>query len=377
MPRQTRVHPELDPPLKASWFQRYLLPGIIFQSAVIAGGYGTGREIVEFFLSLGPVAGLASMAVSTFVWSVVAAASFEFARRFKAFEYRRFFQTLLGRAWPLFEITYVLLLMLVLAVIGAAAGAIAVETFGLPYASGVAVALGAVGALLFYGSSAIERAFAGWSFALYAVYAILLIWSLARFGPDVGSALASAELEGGWFLNGIRYAGYNLSAAAVALFAVRHIRTRREAVTAGLLAGPLGMLPALLFYFAMVAHYPQITSETVPANYMLEAIGSRTFQIVFQIVLFGTLIETGTGLIHAVNERVAATFRDRGRSLASWIRPAVGLGFLGIALLLTPLGLVDLIAAGYGTITWGFVVFYIVPVLTIGLWRLRGSGEST
>ncbi len=30
-----------------SLFQRYLLPGFIFQSVVIAGGYGTGRELVE------------------------------------------------------------------------------------------------------------------------------------------------------------------------------------------------------------------------------------------------------------------------------------------------------------------------------------------
>ena len=34
---------------QSSWFQRYLLPGFVFQSVIIAGGYGTGRELVEFF----------------------------------------------------------------------------------------------------------------------------------------------------------------------------------------------------------------------------------------------------------------------------------------------------------------------------------------
>ena len=359
--------------MKASWFKRYLLPGVVFQSAVIAGGYGTGREIVEFFLSLGPVPGLAAMAVSTLMISLVSAATFEFARRFKTYEYRGFFKQLLGPAWGLFELVYVLLLFLVLAVIGAAAGSIAEETFGLPYALGVIVALGAVGALLFYGSPAIERAMAWWSLALYAVYAILLVWSLTRFGPQIGETLAASTIEGPWVLNGIRYAGYNLSAAAVALFVVRHLETRKEAVSAGLLTGLLGMLPAFLFYLAMVAHYPAITEETVPSNLMLEALGSRTFQVVFQIILFGTLIETGTGMIHAVNERLAATWSDRGQALPTWARPAVGGGFLAIALSLTPLGLVGLIAAGYGTITWGFVAFYMVPVLTLGVWKVRGS----
>ena len=32
-------------------FNKYLLPGFIFQSLIIGGGYGTGRELVEFFLS--------------------------------------------------------------------------------------------------------------------------------------------------------------------------------------------------------------------------------------------------------------------------------------------------------------------------------------
>jgi uncharacterized membrane protein YkvI len=33
-------------------------------------------------------------------------------------------------------------------------------------------------------------------------------------------------------------------------------------------------------------------------------------------------------------------------------------------------GLVDLIAKGYGYLTYAFIVLLIVPVLTVGLWRL-------
>ena len=51
--------------------------------------------------------------------------------------------------------------------------------------------------------------------------------------------------------------------------------------------------------------------------------------------------------------------------------------FLGVALSLTPLGLVDLIARGYGTITWGFILFYVIPILTIGVWMvLRRAGTG-
>ncbi len=37
--------------MRWSTFQRYLLPGFVFQSVVIAGGYGTGRELVELSLA--------------------------------------------------------------------------------------------------------------------------------------------------------------------------------------------------------------------------------------------------------------------------------------------------------------------------------------
>ena len=30
-------------------FRIYLLPGLVLQSVIVAGGYGTGREVVEYF----------------------------------------------------------------------------------------------------------------------------------------------------------------------------------------------------------------------------------------------------------------------------------------------------------------------------------------
>ncbi len=48
-------------------YKAYLLPGFVFQSIVIGGGYGTGRELVEFFLREGPAAGYLGMLVATLI----------------------------------------------------------------------------------------------------------------------------------------------------------------------------------------------------------------------------------------------------------------------------------------------------------------------
>ena len=104
----------------SSHFNRIWLPGFMLQSVVTGGGYATGRELVEFFLSAGPVGGLLGMLVATALFSVVSILCFELARLTQSFNYRNFFDVLLGRGWFLYEIAYVVLGILVLAVIAAA-----------------------------------------------------------------------------------------------------------------------------------------------------------------------------------------------------------------------------------------------------------------
>lgn len=362
---------------RSSCFQRYLLPGLVFQSLIIAGGYGTGREIVEFFVSHGPVGGLLGMLVATLVFSVVVPVTFEFARVFRAYEYRRFFRLLLGRGWFLFEIAYMAMLIIVLAVIAAAAGSMLLETFRLPYALGVLSIIAAVGLLVLKGSVVIERFMQLWSFVLYAAYVVLFVWAFARFGDGIVGTLQTGEVRGGWAVDGVRYAAYSFAVVPAVLFVVRHVERRREAVIAGVLAGSVGMAPAILFTLALLGQYPAVLERPVPLNQLLEALGSRAFQIGFQLVLFGTLIETGTGLIHAVNQRLAAAREERGRFMPAWLRFAVALLLLVLATALSSIGIVNLIARGYGTLTWAFVAVFVVPVLTVGAWKIARAPEPT
>jgi len=320
---------------------------------------------------------LAMLIVSTAIWSAVCACSFEFARAFRAYDYRSFFRELLGWAWPSFEICYFALVLIILAVIAAAAGSILQETFGLHYAIGVVGMMAAVGYLVFRGSGTIEKFLAGWSFLLYGVYIVFFVWAFTRFGGDTISALASGERAAGWPIGGVEYAAYNLAVIPAVLFCTRHMHTRREAVTAGLLAGPIAIVPGFLFYMTIVGQYPDILESTVPANYVLELIGSRWFQLAFQVVLFGTLVETGTGLIHAVNERIAKVYAERDTTMPVFLRPMTALILLAVGALLAQFGLIGLIASGYGTLTWIFLVIFVVPVLTWGVWKISRHGATT
>ena len=156
---------------------------------------------------------------------------------------------------------------------------------------------------------------------------------------------------------------------------LREHESRRDTLVAGALTGPIAMIPALLFVMAMIGEYPAILDQSVPSNQILEVLGSRWFQITFQVVLFGTLVETGTGLIHAVNERIAGLLEDRRRTMEEWVRPTVAVAFLLLATAISRFGLVGLIARGYGTLTLAFIAVYVIPVLTLGVWKIRRHGS--
>ena len=91
-----------------------------------------------------------------------------------------------------------------------------------------------------------------------------------------------------------------------------------------------------------------------------------------------TLVDTGVAMLHAINERVAKVYEERQRPMPRAMRPAIAITVMVISVYAAgAIGLVDLIAKGYGWLTYAFIVLLIIPVLTIGVWRItRPPGDS-
>ena len=360
--------------LRPSRFQRWLLPALAFKAVVIGGGYATGRELVEFFLPSGPRGGLLGILLATAVWSLVCVLTFLFAHETRSDDYRTFFGHLLGRWGLSFEAAYFVFLILVLAVFGAAAGAIGQAVFGWPALAGTLLLTTLIGPFTAWGDAAVERLFKYVSILLYAVYALFLLLCLGRFGGAIASAFARPIPIGtGWALGGLTYAGYNIIGAVVVLPVLRHLTSRRDAVIAGLACGPLAMAPAALFFVCMSADYPGIGRAILPSDVLLRQLDLPAFRVLFQLMIFAALLESGTGMVHAVNARLAHTWlRWRGRPMPRAVRLAAALGLLvGSIFVAGRFGLVTLIAKGYSLIGWIFLAVYVLPLLTLGPWRLR------
>jgi len=100
--------------------------------------------------------------------------------------------------------------------------------------------------------------------------------------------------------------------------------------------------------------------------------------VLFQLMIFLALLESSTGFVHAINERVALAYAARrGRTLPTAARVTItGALLIGSIFLAGHFGLVTLIARGYRALAYTFLVVFVLPVMTIGLrqlWKTRNS----
>ena len=360
----------------ATRFNRFFLPGFAFKAFVIGGGYATGRELAEFFLPSGPWGGVLGMLLGMLCWSVICAVTFLFARAHLSYDYGTFFRALLGPAAAVFDLVYAAMVLIMLSVFGAAAGEIGQALLGWPTLVGTLLLAGGIAVVTAFGNDSVERLFKVVTYFLYTVYVLFVVLALWRTGPRIAAAFAAPQQPGGWVTGGLTYAGYNVIGAVAILPVLRHLTNRRDALVAGALAGPLGMLPALLFFVCMMAYYPAIGAVALPSDYMLARLGVPAFHFVFQLMIFAALLESGTGAVHAVNQRLAGILAASGRSFGTAARFAASALLLVISIFVAArFGLIALIARGYRLLAYLIIAVYVVPVLSYGLWRvLRASG---
>lgn len=376
-------------------FEQYLLPGIVFQSVLIGGAYATGREIVQYGARLGAL-GLYSIAAIFIGFSVMSVLAFEFARVSGTYDYRSFVRALIGPLWPLFDLLFVVMAVLVIAVVGAASGDVVEDILGLPYWIGVIAVICLVGALNASGRKAIER-FKTWgSIVLYGGYAVFAGAVLMQRWPQTMAALRGTSASGAAagvataavepqatiataFGVGILYVGYNLATLPATFFTLDRQTARRQAVGAGLIAGCMATVPFVLTYLAIMSYYPdgEVTGATVPWLVMLRRVGGDPLLAGFALVIFWTLVETSTGMIHAIINRLAVNLAEVGRPPMS--RAQVGgltVTVLTVAAVLSRLGLIDLVAKGYTAMAYGFLLLFALPLLTVGVYRIHQASAS-
>ena len=359
--------------LNSKAVRAYVIPVGVYLSISIAGGYGTGREVVEFYTRHGAFEGICGLVLAAMSIAVITALTFEYARSVRAYDYLTFFKSLIGRFWIAFEVLYLCLFLLVLAVVGSAAGAMLEEYTAIPEQIGLLLMLGIVAFLIFHGRELIEKVMVYLSILLFGAFALYFAIVFSNDWERIASVLqqSSAPSQLDWLSSAFKFVLYSSPVAVFVLFATRGIETRRQALVCGGLCGVFLMLPGLLFHISFLGSLPEVINQKVPIHWMIGRSESEFLLPIYLFAMFGTFLGTGSGFIQALNERLDAWSSGRkGRTLSPVAHSSVAIAGILISALFGQLGVITLIAKGYGTIAWGFLFVFVLPVLIIATRRI-------
>lgn len=359
---------------------RLILPGIILQSVLIGGGYATGREIVEYGAKYGAMGWLSGFA--TFIgFAVVAILSFELIRLYKTYDFKSFLKELIGPFYHVFDVVYLLFMVIIIAVMSSATGAVVEQMTGLNYWYGVGFITIVVGILNFYGEKIIAYFETIGTILLYIGYICFSILVISHGGDNISQVFATGDhsfvpdaTTGAALWTGILYTAYNLVVFPASFFTIKAQKNRKDTVISGIIAGLLMIIPWFMTYYAVMAFYPskEVLASPVPWVAMMQADNAPGWLLLlFSIVMGWTLIETATGIIHALLERIDTGLIGSGKlPMKRNQRRALTIAILVVSVAMAKIGIIDLIAKGYNALAYAFIVMYLVPILTIGIYKI-------
>lgn len=366
-------------------FGSIVLPAIILQSLLIGGGYASGREVVAYGAKFGS-AGLLAVLAIFLGFTVMSVVVFDLARTFGTYNYKSYMQAIIWKGWPLFDVLFVVMATVVIAVMASAAGSIMRDTLGIPYLAGIVAIIAVVGVLTYFGASLIERFKTVGTGFLYLAYVVFGVLVLSAVWGDVTNVLAAGNTSyvddastGAVLKSGALYVGYNLAIFPAVFFVLHRQETRKETIVSGVLAGTMMTLPFLLTYLCLMGFYPNesVMGAEVPWLPMLNSVGGPLLIGFYGVVIGWTLVETAVGAIHAIIHRVDADLEEieAGRfaevdGLTPLQSGAIGVGILVTATLLSQFGIIALVAKGYTIMAYFFIALFAIPTLTVGVVRL-------
>lgn len=356
-------------------YLNYVVPAAIFQSVIIGGGYGTGREIMEFVTRHGVVGGLLACLTIGIVFSAVLALSFAFAHHFRVYNYRNFLQALLGRCWLAYELLFVLLLVLVLAIVSAAAGRVIEDNWQISPTITTASLLVLVVAINYLGRGWVERLASAWTLLLMAA---LVTFAVSVFSAtdvalamDFNQPLPLADA----LISGLQFAAYNSALIPVLVYCTADLNSTAVAAKAGLVAGLLGALPAMIIHLTLVSFQLPLLDQALPIVWVMQRLDLAALLGPYYVILCGTLVLTAVGVLQGVNERIDGWRTEQGKTaLSRRGRGLIAGALVATSLLLAQIGIIDLVAKGYGALSWGFLCVFTLPLLSLGTFKLYRHG---
>lgn len=352
--------------------------GSTFLATIMGGGFATGREVVEYFTRFGAM-GIYGIIVATILFVFWCTLSVEFARVTKCFDYMSFITRLYEPAEKFrmaFEITYVVMLLMVIAVVLSGGAEVLEELLALPYLGSLFIMFVITMSVVTFGAKFVRISLSALAIVVICIVLGLLVTTATNVIPTASIVTSQGISEPGALVGGIKYADYNLVVLPSIISIAEVIRTRRMAIASGIIGGfsTGGILSCI--YFMTLGFYPTIKGVPVPLLHVAEYGGPPGATYVYSVMLFIALIAPTVGMTHALCRRIDTYFESSEVKLPGVLRRAEQRRVLTAFVILlastglATFGIIELVAKGYGTMAWIFLALYGLPLAIIGIYKI-------
>ncbi|MDD4751644.1 MAG: hypothetical protein PHT78_00090 [Desulfitobacteriaceae bacterium] len=336
---------------------------------VVGAGFASGQEVLQFFGFFG-FWGLAGLMLAMVLFSYFGYLILKLGDELDADSHLPIIKHAGGK-WIGGIIDYVIIFFLfgALAVMGAGAGALFSEQFGLPNFLGSVILIGVSLFTVLLGLNGVISAISIVVPILLVSVVGIAIYTLTAAGLPAGaSALAIRAGNPAvpfWPLAALVYVSYNLVLAVAVLGPMGKEAAILKTLKKGALWGGLGLgLGAVVILLAIFARMPQATGFELPMIYVAGQIAPAV-RIFYAIVLFSEIYTTAVGSLYGFVARFSPPASRKMKILA--------IGTSGIALAAAQLGFTTLVRVlfplvGYAGILMlgGLVYREIQPYLKTG-----------
>ena len=368
----------------------YMAVAFVWFTTQFGGGFASGRQIIDYFVSYGWYAIFTPILVQliqAFILYYVFKLSFEK----QLFDYRQFTDELYGKTRtfmsPIYEFGYNFALCLATAVAFATGGSTLTHLTGIPYLASTLIIAVAMFLLTIFGANLVRKAATVVSILIIVGMLGIFIPNIIYFMPTLKENYAQLQANstavGPALWKMTLYAAFQVLAIgayvghAVAFNSLGEIK---KSMAWGFV---INTVIIMLAVFGVIAVYnvPGIMTESVPNLIMVQSgVGGAFLTPVISILILVGSLSTGVNFIFGIVGRIVNVMgkdeteavqvaKQRSRSIK------VSLFYVALTFSIAQFGLIPLVAKGYSYLGYISIFVVIIPILI--LWVKDISGNRT
>lgn len=356
----------------------YLSVAFVWFTTQFGGGFASGRQIIDYFVSYGWYAVFTPIAVQL-IQALVLYKVFKISYEKQLFDYREFTDELYGKTKkvmsPIYEFGYNFALCLATAVAFATGGATLTQLIGIPYLLSTFIIAVAIFVLTIFGASLVRKAATVVSILIVVAMLAVFIPNIIYFAPKIGSnyAVLKANSTPIWpaMWKMILYAAFQVLAIGAYVGHARAFNSVSE-IKKSMIAGfILNAVIIMLAVFGIISVYDAdgMLTKAVPNLVMVQnGVGGIVLTPVISILILIGSLSTGVNFIYGIVERIVNSLgkheeeaiketKVRKRSIM------VSIAYVAVTFAIAQFGLIPLVAKGYSYLGYISIVVVIIPVI--------------